>query len=92
MNLQVKEKTALLDKIILSGIEILELRDVDDLIEKDVVEVTSSKVKYITAAGEKFNRLLIENDGVIDKMIAGSKMIGGRRVDYCNLEITIKKD
>lgn len=91
MNLQVKEKTALLDKIILSGIEILEFSDIDDLIKKDVVEVTSSKVKYITAAGEKFNRLLIENDGVIDKMIAGSKMIGGRRGDYCNLEITIKK-
>lgn len=91
MNLQVREKTALLDKMIIGGIEILGFSDIEDLIEKDVVEITTSKTKYKTICGEEFNKLIIENDGVIDKMIAGSKMIAGRRVNYCNLEITVKK-
>ncbi len=90
MNLQVREKTALLDKMILGGIQILEFRDIKNLIAKDIVELTTSKVRYITASGEEFNRLLIEHDGVIDKMLAGSKLIGGERVDYCSLEVTIK--
>ena len=52
--------------------------------------MTSSQVRYITASGQTFNKLLIENDGVINKLIAGSKIIGNKRVDYCNLETTIK--
>lgn len=90
MNLQVREKTALLDKMILGGIQILEFRDIKNLIAKDIVELTTSKIRYITASGEEFNKLLIEHDGVIDKMLAGSKLIGGKRVDYCSLEVTIR--
>ena len=87
---EVKEKTALLDKIILGSINILEFRNIENLIQKGIVEMTSSQVRYITASGQTFNKLLIENDGVINKLIAGSKIIGNKRVDYCNLETTIK--
>lgn len=87
---EVKEKTALLDKIILGSINILEFRNIENLIKNGIVEMTSSQVRYITASGQTFNKLLIENDGVINKLIAGSKIIGNKRVDYCNLETTIK--
>lgn len=90
MTTEIKESTALLDKIVLSGISILGFDSKENLIKNDIVEMTSSKVKYITASGEKFNRLLIENDGVIDRMVAGSKLMGGKRIDYCTLETTIK--
>lgn len=90
MTTEIKESTALLDKMILSGISILGFDDKKKLVKNEILEMTSSPVKYITASGEKFNRLLIENDGVIDKMVAGSKLMGGKRIDYCNLETTIK--
>lgn len=90
MNTEVKEKTALLDKMILAGISILGFKNKENLIQKGIVEMTSSQVRYVTASGETFNKLLIENDGVINKLIAGSKIIGNKRVDYCNLETTIK--
>ena len=76
--------------MILGGISILGFKDKENLIQKGIVEMTSSQVRYVTASGETFNKLLIENDGVINKLIAGSKIIGNRRVDYCNLETTIK--
>ena len=87
---EVKENTALLDKMVLGGISILGFDDKKKLVQDEILEMTSSKVKYITASGEKFNRLMIENDGVIDKMVAGSKLMGGKRIDYCTLETTIK--
>lgn len=87
---KVREKTALLDKMIFSGIQILQFENIENLIQKEIVELSSSKVKYITASGAEFSKLLIEHDGVIDKMVAGSKMIDRKRVDYCNLETTIK--
>lgn len=90
MNTKVKEKTALLDKMILGGISILGFKDKDNLMQKGIVEITSSQVRYVTATGETFNKLLIENDGIINKLVAGSKVIGNKRVDYCNLETTIK--
>ena len=85
---EVKEKTALLDKIILGSINILEFRNIENLIQKGIVEISSSQVRYITASGQTFNKLLIENDGVINKLIAGSKIIGNKRVDYFNFETT----
>lgn len=40
--------------------------------------------------GKCLKRLLIDNDNLIDKMVAGSKVMGNKRVDYCNLSTTIK--
>ena len=89
---KLKPRQALLDKAVFGNIGILGFDDIENLIKNNIVEMTSSKVKYITASGQEFNRLLIENDGVIDKMVAGSKLIQNKRVDYCNLETTIKND
>lgn len=87
----IREKTALLDKVVFGGISILGFDNKDNLITKDIVEMTSNaNCRYITTSGQTFNRLLIENDGVIDRLIAGSKLMGGNRIDYCNLETTIK--
>lgn len=89
---KLKPRQALLDKAVFGNIGILGFDDIENLIKNNIVEMTSSKVKYITASGQVFNRLLIENDGVIDRMVAGSKLIQNKRVDYCNLETTIKND
>lgn len=89
---EIREKTALLDKIEFGGIGILDFIDFDALIEKDILELSSSPVQYITASGKAFNRLILENDGLIDKMIAGAKVMGKKRIDYCNLSTTIKND
>lgn len=89
---KLKPRQALLDKAVFGNIGILGFDNIENLIKNDIVEMTSSKVKYITASGQKFNRLIIENDGVIDKMVAGSKLIQNKRVDYCNLETSIKND
>ena len=89
---KLKPRQALLDKAVFGNIGILGFDNIENLIKNDIVEITSSKVKYITASGQVFNRLLIENDGVIDRMVAGSKLIQNKRVDYCNLETTIKND
>lgn len=89
---EIREKTALLDKIEFGGISILDFIDFDSLIKKDILELSSSPVRYVTASGKTFNKLMLENDGLIDKMIAGAKVMGNKRVDYCNLSTTIKND
>lgn len=89
---EIREKTALLDKIEFGGIGILDFIDFDSLIKKDILELSSSPVRYVTASGKAFNKLMLENDGLIDKMIAGAKVMGNKRVDYCNLSTTIKND
>lgn len=88
--MQVQEKTALLDKMILSGIAILGFKDKENLIRHNIVEMTTSPVRYVTASGEEFNKLLIENDEIINKFVAGAKNLGNKRIDYCNLETTVK--
>lgn len=88
----IKEKTALLDKIIFGNIEILGLENPDSLIRREIIEQSNSKVNYTMADGDSFTRLTIKDDGVIDSLFAGSKLIGGKKVDYCNLETTIKDE
>lgn len=86
---QLREKTALLDKMTLNNVRILGFTDKDALIKQSVVEMTTSQVRYITADDQDFNRLTIKNDGVINHMIAGSRLIGSKRVDYCSIDVTI---
>lgn len=92
MNVKINEKEALLDKIIFSGIDILGFDDMNYLVEQEIVQKGTSKAKYVTYTGQKFDRLLIENDGVINKLVAGSKILGGKRIDYCHLECTVKNE
>lgn len=89
---EVREKIALLDKMEFGNIVILDFKDFDALIKKEILEVSSSPVRYVTASGKTFNKLILENEGLIDKMIAGSKVMGNKRIDYCNLSTTIKNN
>ena len=72
---QLNERTALLDKAVFSNISILEFQDMESLIEKGILEINTSPVKYITAVGQEFNRLTIEHDGLIDRLVAGAKLM-----------------
>ena len=87
---EIREKTALLDKIEIGNIKILEFKKFDMLIKKEILELSSSPVRYVTAGGKTFNKLIIENDGLIDRMIAGSKVMGNKRIDFCHMSVTIK--
>lgn len=89
MKLKIKEKTALLDQMMFGNVQIVGFDDLEKLEKSGVIEQTTAKVKYITATGQEFTRLLIERDGVIDRMIAGSKLIKGKRIDYCNLSVSV---
>lgn len=85
------EKKALLDKAVFGGLQIVAFKNMDRLVADGIVEVSSSPTKYVTARGQEFTRLRIQDD-FIDKMVAGSKWIKGKKVDYCNLAVTIKND
>lgn len=86
----IREKTALLDKLTLSNIIIKDFKDFDKLVRKEIIEVSPTQIQYITPSKKMFKRLLIDNDNLIDKMVAGSKVMGNKRIDYCNLSTTIK--
>lgn len=88
---QLNEQTALLDKAVFSNISIVEFQDMEGLIEKGILEINTSPVKYITAAGQEFNRLTIENDGLIDRLVAGAKLMNGKYINYCILQTTVKQ-
>lgn len=85
------EKKALLDKAVFGGLQIVAFKNMDRLVADGIVEVSSSPTKYVTARGQEFTRLRIQDD-LIDKMVAGSKWIKGKKVDYCNLAVTIIND
>jgi hypothetical protein len=87
---KIREKTALLDQLEVGGITILDFENFEELIKKNIVEVSTSKVRYRTLTGQEFTRLNIEKDSLIDKMVAGSKVMGNKKIDYCNISTTIK--
>lgn len=90
--LEIRERTALLDRIELGNISIIGFNNIKNLIDKEIVEISSTKAKYVTASGQEFSRLKIENDGLIDRMIAGSRILRSKRIDYCDLSVSIKND
>ena len=88
---QLNERTALLDKAVFSNISILEFQDMESLIKKGILEINTSPVKYITAVGQEFNRLTIEHDGLIDRLVAGAKLMNGKYINYCILQTTVRQ-
>ena len=88
--IKIEEKTALLDKVMFGGISIIQIDDMEKLVESGIVQQGTAKAKYITAAGQEFDRILIENDGIINKLTAGSKILANKRVGYCHLECCVK--
>ena len=88
---QLNEQTALLDKAVFSNISIVEFQDMEGLIEKGILEINTSPVKYVTAVGQEFNRLTIEHDGLIDRLVAGAKLMNGKYINYCILQTTVRQ-
>ena len=83
---------ALLDKVVINNVKIIGFTNFKQLQKMGNVEVVEgNKINYITADGHEFKRLSIV-DEVIDKLCAGSKLIGNDRIDYCNIALSIKSD
>lgn len=55
-----------------------------------MIEINKSPTKYVTDTGQAFNKMTIQGDGAIDKMIAGAKNLRGKVVRYCNLGTSVK--
>lgn len=89
---EIQEKTALIDSLEIGNINILQLNNIEELVQKEIIEISTTKAKYITASGQQFSRLKIENDRLIDRMVAGSKIMKNRRIDYCTMSLSIKND
>lgn len=89
--LTIREKTALIDAVTLSNVRILHINDFDFLIRQQALEVGNSPSKYVTSSGQVFTRLRIE-DKLINKLVAGSKIADGKKIDYCILMVTIKSE
>lgn len=88
---RINEDTALLDRAVFYNIRIKSIEDFEKLISKEILEPgLYKKIRYITESGQEFASLHIKGDGLIDKMTAGAKVIGNTRVDYCNLDTSIK--
>lgn len=81
------ENVALMDKCIFSGALVEDIENIQDLINRGIVEISTSKQKYLTKSMQEFTRLSLHDD-LIDKFNVGasSKMIG----IYGNLQTSIK--
>ena len=88
--MQIKENVALIDKVIFSGIIIVDIENMDELVTRGVIEQGKTNTPYYTESWQQFSRLSIEHDGVIDKMVAGGKSLKGLPVSYCTLECNVK--
>lgn len=88
--MQIKENVALIDKVIFSGITIVDIEDIDELVTRGIIEPGDCKVPYYTETWQQFRSLLIEHDGVIDKMVAGGTKLNRVEMSYCTLECNVK--
>lgn len=85
----VKENTALIDKLVISNIIIVKITDMNKLIEKEIIR-TEGMFMYITASGQQFNSLSITNDIKFDKLYAKAKADTNTKIQYCKMELSIK--
>lgn len=89
-NINIQEHIALLDALQLNNIKILHIKNFENLVNRQILEISNSPAIYCCPDGQMFTRLYIENDGVIDRLIAGSKIVSHKKIDYCNMQVTIK--
>ena len=88
----INESTALLDRAVLNKIRIDGFEDFETLQSKGIVVVNpKSKVDYICPSGQEFTSLQITADGLIDNMVAGARIFGNGRTEYCNLSTSPKR-
>lgn len=84
----VNENDVLLDKIVFTNVLIDDVKDIDDLIKKDVVQIHKGKeVKYLTKSGKTFDRLIIQNDKANININAG--VSSQTKKAYCTMDVTI---
>lgn len=89
----INESAALLDRAVLNKIRIDGFEDFEKLQSKGIVVVNpKSKVNYICPDGQEFTSLQITGDGLINNMVAGARILGNSRVDYCSLSTSPKRD
>ncbi len=83
------DNKALIDKLVLYNISILDVKSLENLIREGLVTITNSELKYITYEGQEFSTLkIIDNE--FGKLSAGAKVIQGNKVIYTILELNVK--
>lgn len=89
----INESTALLDRAVLNKIRIDGFDDFETLQSKGIVVVNpKSKVDYICPSGQEFTSLQITGDGIINNMVAGARILGNSRVEYCSVSTSPKRE
>lgn len=85
----VNETSALLDKLSFSNVLIDDVKDIENLIEKDILQIyEGKKIKYLTKSGKEFSRLTVQDDVV--RLSAG--VSGQTKKAYCTMDISIADD
>lgn len=85
----VDEKSALLDKLSFSNVLIDDVKDIENLIEKDILQIyEGKKIRYLTKSGKEFSRLTVQDDVV--RLSAG--ISGQTKKAYCTMDISISDD
>lgn len=79
-----------IDRIILQNIEIVEIKDTEKLQSIGVLETAKQGCFYRTQSGQEFKKLTIENDGIISKFFASSKLLDGALVKFCHLTVLVR--
>ena len=92
MTYLINESTALLDRAVLNKIRINGFDDFERLQNQGIVVVNpKSKVDYICPSGQEFTSLQITGDGLIDNMVAGARILGNGRLEYCSVSTSPKR-
>lgn len=85
----VDETSALLDKLSFSNVLIDDVKDIENLIEKDILQIyEGKKIKYLTKSGKEFSRLTVQDDVV--RLSAG--ISGQTKKAYCTMDVSIADD
>lgn len=85
----VNETSALLDKLSFSNVLIDDVKDINKLIEEDILQVyEGKKIKYLTKSGQEFSRLTVQDNVV--RLSAG--ISGQTKKAYCTMDISIADD
>lgn len=88
--ISVRENVVLIDKVVFGNIRIKNIEDMNKLARQGLLEVNEkNRVRYITESGQEFTRIHIKSDGVIDRLVAGTKILGNQRTDFCVVDASI---
>lgn len=85
--ININEKKVLVDRLELMNIKILKIDNIDKLIRLSLLENSQGGIKYVTPSDNEFTRLHIKDNLV--ELVAGAKAFANKRVEYCNLTVTL---